>query len=37
MRGQNKEGNGRAKFQHKKTLARTNTSLSHEILQTASH
>lgn len=37
MRGQNKDGNGRAKLQHKRTLARTNTPLSHEILRTASH
>lgn len=37
MRGQNKDRNGRAKLQHKRTLARTNTPLSHKILQTASH
>lgn len=36
-RRQNKDGNGRAKLQHKRTLARTNTPLSHEILRTASH
>lgn len=37
MRGQNKDGNGRAKLQHKRTLARTNTPLSHEILHKQHH